>query len=61
MLSKTQTVTVLVRALCGIMLSLSYHNLVQWHRQRWEESEDSLAIWYTRNIEQAGGRMFSPR
>ena len=55
MLSKTQTVTVLVRALCGIMLSLSYHNLVQWHRQRWEESEDSLAIWYTRNIEQVGG------
>ena len=36
----------LVRALWGIMLS--YHNLVQWHRHRWEEKDDSLAIQYTR-------------
>ena len=38
--------TDLVRALWGIMLS--YHNLVQWNRHRWEEKDDSLAIQYTR-------------
>jgi len=49
--------TDLVRALWGIMLS--YHNLVQWHRQRWEEEEDSLAIQYTRNKLEAGlGRIW---
>ena len=42
-MGRTQTVTILVRALWGIMFS--YYNLVQWHRQRWEEGEDSLAIW----------------
>ena len=52
MLGKTQKATDLVRALWGNDAQL-YHNLVQW--QRWEEGEDSLAIWYTRNMEQAGG------
>jgi len=46
--------TDLVRALWGIMLS--YHNLVQWHRVRWEEEEDTE---YTRNKLEAGlGRIW---
>ena len=35
---------------------LSYHNLVQWHRVRWEEEEDTE---YTRNKLEAGlGRIW---
>ena len=46
--------TDLVRALWGIMLS--YHNLVQWHRVRREEEEDTE---YTRNKLEAGlGRIW---
>jgi len=49
--------TDLVRALWGIMLS--YHNLMKWHRKKWEVEEDSLIIQYTRNKLEAGlGRIW---
>jgi len=49
--------TDLVRALWCIMLS--YHNLVMWHRDRWEKEEDTVTIQYNRNKLEAGlGRIW---